>query len=187
MGLSKIIAPHCNYKLNSPSHIFTYPRVENIMCINTVNFSEVSYNLPLFKLAPHIKVKSQSCIQRCLQNLVHQNLVQQANLYSINNRQELTYQKNALRHRSFPPVVFLTKIMETTLFFSFVYHFVTLSAYFKHDSIFNTYNNHWFHKQFHESNVSYVMIPPMIFPATGIIPRDSGESCLIPVPIFQVW
>ena len=38
-------------------------------------------------------------------------------------------------------------------------YFVTLSAYFKHDSIFNTYNNHWFHKQFHESNdQSYVMI-----------------------------
>ena len=31
------------------------------------------------------------------------------------------------------------------------------------------------------------MIPPMIFGATGIIPRDSGESYLIPVPIFQVW
>ena len=31
------------------------------------------------------------------------------------------------------------------------------------------------------------MIPPMIFRATGIIPRDSGESYLIPVPIFQVW
>ena len=31
------------------------------------------------------------------------------------------------------------------------------------------------------------MIPPIIFRATGIIPRDSGESHLIPVPVFQVW
>ena len=31
------------------------------------------------------------------------------------------------------------------------------------------------------------MIPPMIFRAAGIIPRVSGESYLIPVPIFQVW
>ena len=28
------------------------------------------------------------------------------------------------------------------------------------------------------------MIPPMIFRATGIIPRDSGESYMIPVSIF---
>ena len=34
------------------------------------------------------------------------------------------------------------------------------------------------------------MIPPIIFRATGIIPRDSGESyliILIPVPVTQVW
>ena len=69
-------------------------------------------------------------------------LVQHRNLYRINNRQELTYQKKALRDSSFPPVVFLTKIMHGNhTFFSSVYHFVTLSAYFKHHSIFNTYNN----------------------------------------------
>ena len=99
---------------------FLHTQESKILCALTGQYCKFQWGIIQFtivyKLAPHIKVKIQSCIQRCLQNLVHQNLVQQANLYSINNRQELTYQKNALRHRSFPPVVFLTKIMETTLF-----------------------------------------------------------------------
>ena len=54
---------------------FLHTQETNIMCIldNTVNFSEVSYDLPLFKLVSHIKVKNHSCKQQSLQNLIHQN------------------------------------------------------------------------------------------------------------------
>ena len=61
-------------------------------------------------------------------------LVPHENLYSINNRQELTYQKNALMHTQFISASrFLNQDHDgNPPFFSSVYHFVTLSAYFKH-------------------------------------------------------
>ena len=61
-------------------------------------------------------------------------LVRHGNLYSINNRQELTYQKNALMQTQFISASrFLNQDHDgNPPFFSSVYHFVTLSAYFKH-------------------------------------------------------
>ena len=79
-------------------------------------------------------------------------LAQHANTASITDKSWLT--KRMLSDTSHTASRFLNQDHGNHTFFSSVYHFVTLSAYFKHDSIFNMYSNYWFHEQFHESNKS---------------------------------
>ena len=76
--------------------------VDVIKTTSCVVFDMVFYLVNRYSIATHTAMSSSK--------LINQNY--STCKYSINNRQGLTYQKNA----HILPVVFLTKIMETTLF-----------------------------------------------------------------------